>query len=553
MTTATDKLIIFDTTLRDGEQSPGVTLNTEEKIEIARQLSRLGVDVLEAGFPIASIGDFEAVKRIATEVGPLMEGREKIGKPMTICGLARATPNDIKRCAEAISNAPYKRIHTFLATSDLHLKYKLKIDREECVKRAVAAVTLARSFVDDVEFSPEDAGRSDRDFLCHVLGKVIEAGATTLNIPDTVGYNTPEEYGDLIRHLVKNTPGADKVTFSTHCHNDLGLATANTLAGISNGARQVEVTINGIGERAGNTAMEEVVMAIHTHPNFYPVHHTINTTLICRTSQMVSSLSGMTVQPNKAIVGRNAFLHESGIHQDGVLKNRQTYEIITPETVGVTDISLVLGKHSGRKAFHERCKELGFGDINDEDFQKAFDEFKALCDKKKNVNDADILAILSNQIKTSNTTAFYTFVSTQVVVSTDSTSTANVKLFDIKANKEISDAAISNNGPIDAIFEAIHRCLDRRFRLTMFDISAVGEGTDALGKAEIQVMVDPETAKVKDERITKAAFSTSSADVDIITAAAKAYIGAINKQLVWESELSTGTARSITEERQVNV
>ncbi|CAO3702481.1 unnamed protein product [Rhizopus stolonifer] len=395
MATSTDKLIIFDTTLRDGEQSPGVTLNTEEKIEIAKQLSRLGVDVLEAGFPIASIGDFEAVKRIATEVGPLMDGRERIGQPMRICGLARATPNDIKRCAEAISPAPLKRIHTFLATSDLHLKYKLKIDRDECVKRAVAAVTLARSLVDNVEFSPEDAGRSDPDFLCHVLGKVIEAGATTLNIPDTVGYNTPEEYGNLIKYLVKNTPGSEKVVFSTHCHNDLGLATANTLAGITNGARQVEVTINGIGERAGNTAMEEVVMAVHTHPNYFPVHHTINTPLIYRTSQMVSSLSGMAIQPNKAIVGRNAFLHESGIHQDGVLKNRQTYEIITPETVGVTDINLVLGKHSGRNAFRERCNELGFAGISDQEFQKAFDDFKALCDRKKNVDDTDITALFT--------------------------------------------------------------------------------------------------------------------------------------------------------------
>ncbi|RCH98850.1 hypothetical protein CU097_014170 [Rhizopus azygosporus] len=552
-TKTTDKLIVFDTTLRDGEQSPGVTLNTEEKIEIAKQLSRLGVDVLEAGFPVASVGDFEAVKRIATEVGPMMEGREKIGQPMTICGLARATPNDIKRCAEAIANAPRRRIHIFLATSDLHLKYKLKIDRDECVKRAVAAVSYGRTLVDDIEFSPEDAGRSDPDFLCHVLGKVIEAGATTLNIPDTVGYNTPEEYGNLIKYLVANTPGADKAIFSTHCHNDLGLATANTLAGISNGARQVEVTINGIGERAGNTAMEEVVMAIHTHPNYYPVHHTINTTLFYRISQMVSSLSGMIVQPNKAIVGRNAFLHESGIHQDGVLKNRQTYEIITPETVGVTDINLVLGKHSGRNAFRERCKELGFVDIKDDEFQKAFDAFKALCDRKKNVNDADILAILSNQISDSVTHAFYTLVSTQVVAGANITSMANVKLYDIKADKEISDAAISVNGPVDAIFEAIQRSIGRRFLLTKFDISAVGEGTDALGKAEIQIKVDTESGPIKDERLAKAAFSQSSADVDIITATAKAYVGAINKQLVWEHELSTGTARSTTEERHIDL
>ncbi|KAJ8653939.1 hypothetical protein O0I10_010388 [Lichtheimia ornata] len=390
------RLVVFDTSLRDGEQSPGVSLNTDEKIVIAKQLSRLGVDVIEAGFPIASIGDFEAVQRIAREVGPLMEGREHIGEPITICGLARATPGDIKRCAEAIADAPRRRIHTFLATSDIHLKHKLKIDRDECIKRAVEAVTLARSFVDDVEFSCEDAGRSDPEFLCKVLGEVIAAGATTLNIPDTVGYNLPEEYGALIKHLVENTPGADKVTFSTHCHNDLGLATANTLAGIKNGARQVEVTINGIGERAGNTAMEEVIMAVHTHPTGFPVYHNINTRLIYPTSVLVSDLSGMVVQPNKAIVGRNAFLHESGIHQDGVLKNRQTYEIISAETVGVTDIALVLGKHSGRNAFRERCKELGYATINEEEFQKAFVDFKTLCDKKKNIDNDDILSILSN-------------------------------------------------------------------------------------------------------------------------------------------------------------
>jgi 2-isopropylmalate synthase len=413
---------------------------------------------------------------------------------------------------------------------------------------------LARSLVDDIEFSPEDAGRSDPDFLCQVLGKVIEAGATTLNIPDTVGYNMPEEYGNLIQYLVKNTPGAEKAVFSTHCHNDLGLATANTLAGISNGARQVEVTLNGIGERAGNTALEEVVMAIHTHPSYFPVHHTINTTLIYRTSQMVSTLSGMMVQPNKAIVGRNAFLHESGIHQDGVLKNRQTYEIITPETVGVTDINLVLGKHSGRNAFRERCKDLGFPDISDADFQTAFDEFKALCDKKKNVNDADILAILSNQISAHVASSFYTLVSTQVVAGADTTSMASVKLLDVKNNKEIGDAAVGANGPVDAIFEAIQRSVGRRFRLTKFDISAVGEGSDALGKAEIQVMVDPSSSSTpQDDRVAKAAFASSIADIDIITAAAKAYLGAINKQLVWESELTAGTARSVGEERQVYV
>ncbi|KAF8927126.1 hypothetical protein BGZ52_004820, partial [Haplosporangium bisporale] len=364
-----DKLIIFDTTLRDGEQSPGVTLTVSEKIEIAKQLSRLGVDVLEAGFPVASQGDFDAVQRIATEVGPLMVGREAIGKPMVIAGLARAVPADIQRCFDAISNAPHRRIHTFLATSDIHLEHKLKITRDECVTRAVAAVSFAKTLVDDVEFSPEDAGRSDQNFLCKVLGAVIEAGATTLNIPDTVGYNMPEEYGAMIKYLRQNTKGSDKVIWSAHCHNDLGLATANTLSGIMNGIRQVEVTINGIGERAGNTAMEEIVMAVHTHPDFFPVYHTVNTPQFFRISQLVSSLSGMVVQPNKAIVGANAFLHESGIHQDGVLKNKTTYEIISPETVGANTVNLVLGKHSGRAAFRSRLQELGFGELTEAEFQ----------------------------------------------------------------------------------------------------------------------------------------------------------------------------------------
>ncbi|KAI9285331.1 hypothetical protein BC943DRAFT_324049 [Umbelopsis sp. AD052] len=390
-----EKLIVFDTTLRDGEQSPGCSLNLEEKVAVAKQLSLLGVDVLEAGFPICSIGDFEAVKRIATEVAPSMEGREKIGKPMIIAGLARAVPADIKRCAEALEPAPLKRIHIVLATSDIHLEHKIKISREECVKRAVESIQLAKTLCDDIEFSPEDAGRSDEEFLSFILGKCIEAGATTINVPDTVGYNTPEEYGRRVKYLIDRTPGSDKVTWSTHCHNDLGLATANTLAGIQNGARQIEVTINGIGERAGNTALEETVMAIHTHPTYYPVFHTINKKQLCSSSRLVSSLTGSAVQANKAIVGRNAFLHESGIHQDGVLKNKSTYEIITPDTVGATEVSLILGKHSGRNAFRQRCKELGFASISDQTLQKAFTDFKALCDREKSVNDSDILAILA--------------------------------------------------------------------------------------------------------------------------------------------------------------
>ncbi|KAI7863918.1 2-isopropylmalate synthase [Spinellus fusiger] len=539
---------------RSYEQSPGVTFNADEKVEIAKQLSRLGVNVIEAGFPIASIGDFEAVQRISREVGHLMVGREAIGVPVTVCGLARSVPSDIQRCYEAIQDAPHKRIHVFLATSDIHLKYKLKIDREECISRAVAAVTLARSLVSDVQFSPEDAGRSDPEFLCQVLSKVIEAGATTLNIPDTVGYNTPEDIEHLFKYITTHTKDIEKVTLSTHCHNDLGLATANTLAAVRNGARQVEVTINGIGERAGNTAMEEVVMAIHTHPDHYQVKHTVTTQLISRTSQMIASLSGMVVQPNKAIVGKNAFLHESGIHQDGMLKNRQTYEIITPDIVGVTDIALVLGKHSGRNAFREHCKELGFMDIEETAFQKAFDQFKVLCDKKKNVNESDILAILSSQKQEpTNDTAFFTFVQMQYTSATSGPATATITLLNVRKKTTATDAAVGQSGPIDAVLECIQRIVGRRFRLTKFDISAVGEGSDALGKAEIQIMPDFSSLPSLDARVAKAAFSAGIVDTDIVGAAARAYIAAINKQLAWEGDLSEGTARSLTEERLVPV
>ena len=341
-----DTVLIFDTTLRDGEQSPGATLNVEEKLEIARQLSRLGVDICEAGFPIASPGDFEAVRRIAEEVGPLTEGR-KNGQPMIIAGLARAAEQDIQRAYDAVKVAPRHRIHTFLATSDIHLKHKLRIDREECIEQTIKAVSFAKSLCDDVEFSPEDAGRSDPDFLVQVLGEAIKAGATTLNIPDTVGYTTPEEFGWLIKYLIEKTPGAEDVVWSVHCHNDLGMATANTLAGVRNGARQVEVTINGIGERAGNTALEEVVMSLNTRPQVFGVETNIDTTQIARTSHMVMMYTGMAIQPNKAIVGANAFAHEAGIHQDGMLKHHLTYEIMRPETVGTEHLAARSGQTFG--------------------------------------------------------------------------------------------------------------------------------------------------------------------------------------------------------------
>ncbi|KAJ3086865.1 hypothetical protein HK102_012316 [Quaeritorhiza haematococci] len=536
-----DKLVIFDTTLRDGEQSPGVTLNADEKVEIARQLSRLGVDVCEAGFPIASQGDFEAVQRIAREVGPLMNGR-KSEKPMVIAGLARAVPADIQRAYDAVKEAPLHRIHTFLATSDIHLKYKLKISREECVERATAAVKFAKSLgCHDIEFSPEDAGRSEKEFLCKVLGEVIKAGATTLNIPDTVGYNTPEEYGALMKHLVTHTPGADKVTWSCHCHNDLGLATANTLAGIRNGARQVEVTINGIGERAGNTALEEVVMAIHTHPDSFPVMHQIDTRQIYNTSQLVTKRTGMIIQPNKAIVGANAFAHESGIHQDGVLKNKQTYEIIQPEVIGLPSNALVLGKHSGRNAFRTRIEQLLGHDSPHVEvlkqqpklFESLFASFKKLADaKKKGVTDQDLHALVDEtlRIQSSSSTDSYRLKTVQVVSGSGVLATATVTLEDLTAPKPVStpsatpmdvgtpdtsssavsspaptpstagpvtgtdrvDAAIGY-GPVHAIFSAINRLIGFRNVLASYEVKAVTEGSESLGQVLVRIQEDDES------------------------------------------------------------
>ncbi|RKP22786.1 hypothetical protein SYNPS1DRAFT_31567 [Syncephalis pseudoplumigaleata] len=381
------------------EQSPGVTFTVPEKLQIARELSRMGVDVCEAGFPVSSEGDFDAVSRIAKEVGPLMEGREAIGKPMRIAGLSRAVQSDILRTYEAVKHAPLHRIHIFLATSDIHLTHKLRISREECVKRACEAVRYARTLCDNIEFSPEDAGRTDRAFLVHVLGEVIKAGATTLNVPDTVGICTPEEYGGMFRELIEKTPGADTVTWSAHCQNDLGLATANTLSAIQNGVRQAEVTINGIGERAGNTSLEEVIMAIHTHPNeTFPVYHQINTKSIYKISQLVLQTSGMAIQPHKAIVGANAFAHESGIHQDGVLKHPSTYEIIDPAEVGVPSNAIVLGKSSGRNALRAKLAELGIQLSGDDALQRLFARFKALADKKTKVTDHDLVALAEDQL-----------------------------------------------------------------------------------------------------------------------------------------------------------
>ena len=524
-----DTVLIFDTTLRDGEQSPGATLNVEEKVEIARQLSRLGVDICEAGFPIASPGDFEAVRRIAEEVGPLTEGRRG-GRPMVIAGLARANEPDIRRAHEAVRAAPRHRIHTFLATSDIHLKHKLRIDREECVDQVIKAVTFARSLCDDIEFSPEDAGRSDPDFLVQVLGQAIAAGATTLNIPDTVGYTTPEEFGWLIGYLRTHTPGAERVVWSVHCHNDLGLATANTLAGVKAGARQVEVTINGIGERAGNTALEEVVMALTTRPQTFNVETGIDTTQIARTSHMVSTYTGMMIQPNKAIVGANAFAHEAGIHQDGMLKHHLTYEIMRPETVGLNTSQLVLGKHSGRNAFRVHLQGMGYDNMAEEEVTAAFKRFKKLADKKKVVTDADIEAIIADEIY--QPPAIWELEQVQVSCGDHSIPTASVVMVGPDGER-YQDAALGS-GPVDAVYQAINRIIGVTNRLTEFSINAVTEGLDAVAEATIRIQPDGEDSYVINPQTNRPIFRTFSghgASTDIVVASARAYLSALNKML----------------------
>lgn len=533
-----DRVVIFDTTLRDGEQSPGATLNVEEKLEIAKQLSRLGVDICEAGFPIASPGDFEAVRRIAEEVGPLTEGR-KDGQPMTIAGLSRAHKEDIQRAYDAVKAAPRHRIHTFLATSDIHLEHKLKIDREECIDQVIECVSFAKSLCDDVEFSPEDAGRSDRDFLVQVLTEAIKAGATTLNIPDTVGYTTPAEYGALIKYLIDNTPGSDKVTWSTHCHNDLGMATANSLAGVLNGARQVEVTLNGIGERAGNTSLEEVVMSLHTRPHVFNVDTNIDTTQIMRTSHMVSTYTGMAVQANKAIVGANAFAHEAGIHQDGMLKNQETYEIMRPETVGLGASRLVLGKHSGRHAFRVRIEEMGYDNLSKDEIQVAFKRFKRLADKKKVVTDADIEAIIADEIY--QPPEIWKLNQIQVACGDSAIPTASVSLTG-PDGKIYRDAALGT-GPVDAAYQAISRIIGKSGRLIEFAINAVTEGLDAVAEATIRIEPENGDANYRVNPQTNLAmtrsFSGHGASTDIVVASARAYLSALNKMLAAEGEESS--------------
>ncbi|GAB4319011.1 MAG: 2-isopropylmalate synthase [Leptolyngbyaceae cyanobacterium] len=510
-----DRIIIFDTTLRDGEQSPGATLNVDEKLTIARQLARLGVDVIEAGFPYSSPGDFEAVQKIAQAVGTT-DGS-------TICGLARANRADIQAAAEALKPAAHARIHTFIATSDIHLKYKLKKTREEVLAIAEEMVAYAKSFVDDVEFSPEDAGRSDPEFLYQVLERVIAAGATTVNIPDTVGYTTPAEFGALIRGIKENVPNIDRAIISVHGHNDLGLAVANFLEAVKNGARQLECTINGIGERAGNAALEELVMALYVRRQYFnpflgrpaeseePLTR-IDTRQIYKTSRLVSSLTGMLVQPNKAIVGANAFAHESGIHQDGVLKNKLTYEIMDAQLIGLTDNQIVLGKLSGRNAFRSRLKELGF-ELTEQELNKAFVRFKELADKKKEISDWDLEAIVNDEIQ--QAPDLFRLELVQVSCGDHACPTATVTLR-TPDGQELTDAA-TGTGPVDAVYKAINRVVNVPNQLIEFSVQSVTAGIDAIGEVTIRLQYD--------DRL----FSGHAANTDIIVASAQAYVNALNR------------------------
>ena len=511
-----DRVLIFDTTLRDGEQSPGASLNGDEKLAIARQLARLGVDIIEAGFPFSSPGDFEAVQRIAevvgTEDGPI------------ICGLARATRQDIQAAADALKPAAHARIHLFLATSDIHLEHKLKMTRPEVLAKAEEMVTFAKSFMDDIEFSPEDAGRSDPDFLYAVLERVIAAGATTVNIPDTVGYMTPSEFGGLIRGIKENVPNIDQAVISVHGHNDLGLAVANFLEAVKNGARQLECTINGIGERAGNAALEELVMAMHVRRQYFnpflgrpaeseePLTN-IDTRQIFRTSRLVSNLTSMLVQPNKAIVGANAFSHESGIHQDGVLKNRLTYEIMDAQSIGLNDNQIVLGKLSGRNAFRSRLKELGF-DLSDQDLNKAFVRFKELADKKKEISDRDLEAIVQDETQSQSRSGF-TLERVQVSCGDHECPTATVTIL-TPDGRELTDAAVGT-GPVDAVYRAINRLAEVPNQLIEFSVQSVTAGIDAIGEVTIRIQFEG--------RI----YSGHSANTDIIVASAQAYLNALNR------------------------
>jgi 2-isopropylmalate synthase len=523
---------IFDTTLRDGEQSPGATLTSAEKVEIARGLARLGVDVIEAGFPAASPDDLEGVRRIAIEVGDPLEGEAELSRPVpVICGLARASRKDIDAAWEAVRHAARPRIHTFLATSPIHMRYKLRMDPEEVVDQVRETVAYARSLCADVEFSPEDAGRSDPDFLYLVLGEAIKAGATTLNIPDTVGYTTPEEFGGMIRGILANTPGVENVVVSVHCHDDLGLATANALAGIQAGARQVEVTVNGIGERAGNTSLEEVVMALLTRRAVFGLETGVDTTQIARLSRMVSNYTGIPVQPNKAVVGANAFAHEAGIHQDGMLKHNQTYEIMRPETVGLNRSRLVLGKHSGRHALKAHLEEMGY-QLSQDELDSAFQRYKELADKKKTITDADLEALVEDQSYASQ--EVYSLDGLQVTCGTMGMPTASVRLRG--PDGELHVQAAVGTGPVHAAYQAIDGIVKTPNTLLEFNVHAVTEGIDAIGEVTVRLRAEDGTAyqrtSPQNGLIRARTFGGYGVDTDIIVASAKAYLAALNKLLV---------------------
>jgi 2-isopropylmalate synthase len=499
-----DKLIIFDTTLRDGEQSPGASMTRDEKVRIAKALERLKVDTIEAGFPAASAGDFEAVQAVARAV-----------KDTTVCGLARALDKDIDCAGEALKDARSARIHTFIATSPLHMEHKLKMTQGQVIENAVRAVKRARQFTDNVEFSPEDAGRSEEDFLCRVLEAVINAGARTLNIPDTVGYAMPEQFGRLIARLRERIPNSDQAIFSVHCHNDLGLAVANSLAAVMNGARQVECTINGLGERAGNAALEEIVMAVKTRNDYYPCHTDIDTREIVPCSKLVSSITGFPVQPNKSIVGINAFAHESGIHQDGVIKHRETYEIMKAEDVGWTANRMVLGKHSGRNAFRGRMAELGADFASEEELNAAFYRFKQLADKKHEIFDEDLQSLL-NEAESSGE-EFVKLVALDFSSGMGERPQARVT---IKAGQQEHQADFSaSGGVVDASLRAIESLVDTKAKLTLYSVNNITSGTDAQGEVTVRLE--------KDGRIVNG----QGADTDIVIASAKAYINAVNKLL----------------------
>ena len=498
-----DRVVIFDTTLRDGEQAAGGTMNIREKLEIARQLEKLGVDVIEAGFPISSPGDFDAVRLVAKEVrAPVM------------CALARAHPDDIDRAWEAVKEAERPRLHVFLSASDIHLLYQLKKSREEILEMSRSMVARAKKYTDDIEFSPMDASRTEPEYLYQILAAVIGAGATTVNIPDTVGYAIPDEFGSLIEGILQNVPNINRAVISVHCHNDLGLAVANSLEAVKRGARQVECTINGIGERAGNASLEEIVMAIKTRGDFFNLTTDIDTTQIYKTSRLVSELTGFLVQPNKAIVGANAFSHEAGIHQDGVIKMPITYEIMDPRTVGIPASSLVLGKLSGRHAFKERLAELGYS-LSEEDFNRAFTAFKQLADKKKEITDKDIESLIAEELRT--VSEVYHLDRVQVSCGDRGIPTAAVRLI-APDGQVLADAALGT-GPVDAVCKAIERLVGVPNVLTEFTVKSVTEGIDAIGEVLI---------RIESEGVT---YTGRGADTDIIVASAKAYVNALNRLL----------------------